>query len=62
MTCHAVAYHVRPDDALKKEDTSYTVGSLYSLDLVKDGGEWKIKKWAITIQWTTGDVGVLHGQ
>ncbi|RYP15612.1 hypothetical protein DL765_005591 [Monosporascus sp. GIB2] len=62
MTAHALAYHVRPDDALKQEDTSYTVSSLYFIDLVKDSndGLWKIKKWEIKILWTTGDRAALH--
>jgi SnoaL-like protein len=52
MTAHAVAYHVRPDDAFKPEDTSYTAGCLYFIDPVKDNadGLWKIKKWEIKIQ------------
>ncbi|RYO76445.1 hypothetical protein DL764_010293 [Monosporascus ibericus] len=63
MTAHALAYHVRPDDALKPQDTSYTASSLYSVDLVKDSndGLWKIKKWEIKILWTTGDRAVLSG-
>ncbi|KAF2627693.1 hypothetical protein BU25DRAFT_410831 [Macroventuria anomochaeta] len=63
MTAHAISYHVRPDDALKLEDTSYTASSLYSIDLVKNGddGLWKIKKWDIKVLWTTGDRAVLHG-
>ena len=63
MTAHAVAYHVRPDEAYKPEDTSYTAGCLYFIDLVKDNGDglWKIKKWVIKIQWTSGDIAVLHG-
>jgi hypothetical protein len=63
MTAHAISYHVRPDDALKPEDTSYTASSLYSIDLVKDTDEglWKIKKWDMKILWTTGDIAVLHG-
>ena len=63
MTAHAVAYHVRPDDALKPEDTSYTASCLYFIDLVKDSndGLWKIKKWEIKILWTTGDRAVLYG-
>jgi SnoaL-like domain len=62
MTAHAIAYHVRPDDAFKPEDTSYTAGCLYSIDLVKDttDGLWKIKTWKAKIQWTTGDIKVLH--
>ncbi|KAF1957988.1 hypothetical protein CC80DRAFT_491298 [Byssothecium circinans] len=46
MTANALSYHVRPDDALKPEDTSYTASSLYFIDLVKDSndGLWKIKK------------------
>ena len=64
MTAHVVAYHVRPDDALKPEDTSYTVASLYDIDLVKDGddGLWKIKRWDLKILWTTGDKAVLYGE
>ena len=63
MTAHAIAYHVRPDDAFKPENTSYTAGCLYVIDLVKDNtdGLWKIKKWEIKIQWTYGDIAVVHG-
>jgi hypothetical protein len=64
MTTHAISYHVRPEDAFKPEDTSYTAGSLYSIDLVKDSkdGLWKFQKWDIKVLWTTGDIAVLHGQ
>lgn len=63
LTAHATSYHVRPDDALKQEDTSYTAGSLYSINLVRDGNDalWKIKRWEIKVLWTTGDKAVLHG-
>jgi hypothetical protein len=63
MTAHALSYHIRPEDAFKPEDTSYTASSLYSIDLVKDSsdGLWKIKKWDMKILWTTGDKAVLHG-
>jgi hypothetical protein len=62
LTAHAIAYHMRPDDAFKPEDASYTAGSLYFIDLVKDqtDGMWKIKTWRIQVQWTTGDTKVLH--
>ena len=62
MTAHALAYHVRPADALKPEDTSYTAGCLYFVNLVKDNtdGLWKIKKWEIKIQWTSGDRAILY--
>ncbi|KAF2679608.1 hypothetical protein K458DRAFT_346581 [Lentithecium fluviatile CBS 122367] len=63
MTAHAISYHVRPDDALKPEDSSYTASCLYFIDLIKDSndGLWKIKKWDIKVLWTTGDRAVLHG-
>ncbi|RVX73950.1 hypothetical protein B0A52_02840 [Exophiala mesophila] len=62
MSAHAIAYHVRADDAFKQEDASYTAGCLYFIDLIKDDtdGLWKIKKWEIKMQWTTGDRAVLH--
>ncbi|KAH7136174.1 hypothetical protein B0J11DRAFT_520067 [Dendryphion nanum] len=64
MTAHAISYHVRPDDAFKSENASYTASSLYAIDLVKDGDDrlWKIKRWDIKVLWTTGDIAVLHGQ
>jgi hypothetical protein len=63
MTASAISYHIRPEDALKPEDTSYTASSLYNIDLVKDSkdGLWKIKTWNFKILWTTGDRAVLHG-
>lgn len=63
MTAHALAYHVRPEDALKPEDISYRASCLYFIDFVKDSndGLWKIKKWEIKVQWTTGDRALLHG-
>jgi len=63
MNAHALAYHVKPEDALNVEDTSYTASCLYFLDLVRDGGDglWKIERWEIKTLWTTGDIGVLHG-
>lgn len=63
LTCHAISYHVRPENAFDVEDTSYTAGSLYDVDLVRDkedGGLWKILHWRITIQWTTGERSILH--
>ncbi|KAJ8113276.1 hypothetical protein OPT61_g4566 [Boeremia exigua] len=57
LNAHAMSYHVRPEDAFKPEDTSYTASSLYQLELVKDVGDglWKIKKWEAKVLWTTGD-------
>jgi hypothetical protein len=62
MTAHAISYHVRPEEALTQEDTSYTASSLYDIDLVKDESDnlWKIKKWGIQVLWTTGERAVLH--
>jgi hypothetical protein len=62
MTAHAISYHNRPEDAFKPEDTSYTAGSLYFMDLIKDetDGLWKMTRWELKILWTTGDKGVLH--
>jgi len=63
ITAHALSYHVRPEDTRKLEDLSYTAGSLYSIELVRDenDGSWKIKKWEMKILWTTGDKLILHG-
>lgn len=65
LTCHCISYHVRPEDAFDVRDTSYTAGSLYDVEVVKDDGDqglWKILHWRITVLWTTGERGVLHGE
>lgn len=64
VTCQAIAYHMRPEDAMKQEDTSFTAGNLYDMDIVRDEGEegvWRIKTWKVQMLWMTGDVGILHG-
>ncbi|KAF2875671.1 hypothetical protein BDV95DRAFT_562383 [Massariosphaeria phaeospora] len=63
LTAHAISYHIRPEEAHKPEDTSYTAGNLYYVDLVRDKGDglWKIKKWDIRNLWVTGDRAVLEG-
>jgi hypothetical protein len=61
LTCSAMSYHIRDEDAFKKEDTSYTASSVYGIETVKgDDGLWKIRKWDISVRWTTGDIRVLH--
>jgi hypothetical protein len=60
LYAHAMAYHVRPEDALKVEDTSYTVSNLYRIDLVKgEDGLWKTKRWEIKPLWTKGDKAIM---
>ena len=63
MTAHAMAYHIRSEDAFKSEDTSYTASNLYDIELVRDKGDglWKIKRWEIRMMWTVGDRGVIYG-
>jgi hypothetical protein len=61
MTAHAISYHVRPEDALKVEDTSYTASSLYDIEVVnvREEGVWKMRRWEMKILWTVGDRSVL---
>jgi hypothetical protein len=60
LTAHAMSYHVRPEDAFKVEDTSYTASSLYDVEVVKDGGGvWRMRKWQMKVLWTVGDRAVL---
>ncbi len=64
LTANVIAYHVKPGTEHDKEDTSYTAGTMYDLDLVKDAkdGLWKIRKWGIKSNWSTGDRSILHGE
>jgi hypothetical protein len=63
LSTHAIAYHMRPEEAFVERDASYTAGALYFMDLVRDagqGGLWKIKRWEIRRLWTSGDRTVVH--
>jgi hypothetical protein len=62
LWANAISIHVRPEDALKVEDTSYTAGSLYDIELVRDDGDglWKIKRWDVEILWTKGDKAIVQ--
>lgn len=63
MSCHTISYHFRPEEAFEKADRSYTAGSLYDLEMVRDEeGMWRIEQWEVRILWTTGDPGVLGGK
>jgi hypothetical protein len=63
LTAHAMAYHIRPEDAFQPENKSFTTAGLYFVDLVKDSkdGLWKIKKWTLKLKWTEGDRSVITG-
>jgi antirestriction protein ArdC len=61
LTCSAMSYDVKEEDAFEKEDTSYTASSVYEIEMVQgDDGLWRIKKWDISVRWTVGDIKVLH--
>ena len=64
MTTSALAQHYRTKQGMQADATRLLTGSLYSIDLVKDGkdGLWKMKSWKMKVIWTEGDWGVLTGK
>ncbi|CAD6586383.1 MAG: hypothetical protein ASARMPRED_002521 [Alectoria sarmentosa] len=64
MTASALAQHYRRKQGTEAGATRLLTGSLYFLDLVKDGedGLWKIKHWRLQLVWTEGDWGVMTGK
>ncbi|KAL5386385.1 hypothetical protein DPSP01_004114 [Paraphaeosphaeria sporulosa] len=63
LSAHAISYHIKEEDKLSVEDTSYTAGSLYDIEVVRDKGDglWKIRRWGFKILWTKGERAVLFG-
>jgi hypothetical protein len=59
VTAHAISYHVRPEDAMEAEGKMYTAASLYDIEVVKEYGGWRMKRWEMRVLWTVGDRGVL---
>jgi hypothetical protein len=60
VTTHAISYHVRSEDAFGVEDKKYTAGSLYDIEVVKEDGQWKMRRWEIQVLWTVGDRGIME--
>ncbi|KAJ3477313.1 hypothetical protein NLG97_g8873 [Lecanicillium saksenae] len=70
-TAHGVAHHYPAGKGLSMENNGNTqrfvVGSLYSIDLVKEDGDsssgqgplWKAKVWRLKSIWTQGDWSVM---
>ena len=61
MTTYAIAQHCRRGEATDPTTKGLLAGTMYFIDLVKDGsdGLWKMKKWAMKINWIEGDVSIV---
>lgn len=61
ITCSALAQHYRTGEGLQPETDRLLSGSLYRVDIVKDGedGLWKIKKWSMKLVWVEGDRSIV---
>ena len=64
VTCSALAQHYRPGQGMQAGASRMLAGSLYWVDLVKDGtdGLWKMKYWKLKPTWGEGDWGVVTGK
>jgi hypothetical protein len=54
---------MRPEEAMRPDDTSFTAGSLYDMEMVREEGSegvWRIKTWKVQMLWFTGDREVMH--
>lgn len=63
VTASALAYHYRPGEGVDTGKTERLLsGSLYELEVVREeGGEWRVKSWAMKVIWLEGDMKVITG-
>ncbi|KAK5021558.1 hypothetical protein LTS07_010855 [Exophiala sideris] len=61
LSANAVAQHYREGEGPDPTTAHLMTGSIYVLDLVKDGKDdlWKIKKWSAKIVWRDGDRSII---
>jgi hypothetical protein len=57
LTAYVQAAHWLPN---KRGDAEYTVGGYYDCDMVKTGGEWRIRKYKLTVTWHRGNREILR--
>jgi hypothetical protein len=61
MTAYAQAQHYRKGEGIQTDAKNLLSGSMYFLDLVKEGELWKIKKWDMKLTWLQGDASIVMG-
>lgn len=63
MTTYALAQHHRGGEGMDPTKKGLLGGTTYYVDLVKDSddGLWKMKKWALKLNWCDGDLSVVAG-
>jgi 3-phenylpropionate/cinnamic acid dioxygenase small subunit len=57
VRCHVVAQHTR---AAGRGGANYTIGGTYRAALVRTGGGWLIRRFALEIRWREGNLAVLE--
>ena len=60
LNCYALAQHCAPGNGMQPDGKKYLAASEYRVDVVKEGGEWRIKSWDMKIIWTQGDASVMQ--
>ena len=60
LNCYALAQHCRPGEGIQPDGKKYLAASEYWVDVLKEGGEWRIKSWDMKIIWTQGDASVMQ--
>jgi hypothetical protein len=60
LNCYALAQHCPPGTGRDGAGKKYLAASEYWVDVVKEGGEWRIEKWVMKVIWTQGDVEVMQ--
>lgn len=59
MTAYAHAMHHRAGEGMQPDKKGLLGGTIYELELVKDGEVWRMKKWVNRIVWVDGDMSVM---
>ena len=54
--------HFRKGEGLDIEKKSFTVGTKWMAEVVKDGEDWKIRKAELKVLWAEGDLSIMEGE
>jgi hypothetical protein len=59
VMAYALAQHCKEGTGREVDGSKFLVGGEYRIEMVKEDGEWRIRKWVLDVIWRQGDASVM---
>lgn len=62
VTCYVIGSHYRKGEGVDVVKKGLMAGTRWKAEVVRERGEWKIRKAEIKVLWAEGDMSLLKGE